>query len=138
MVRKGVVILGIGLALLSALGLAADRHAHLLWFNVLAAILSIGGVGLIDQRDLGEAAAAARVGDVLRCAVAVLVAGPVDGADLVRAGRDRGREQAGLVMADQEARRARPGDQAGHQLRPTRRPVVRTIQVVSQVGSGGV
>ena len=58
MVRKGVVILGIGLALLAAIGLAVDRQAHLLWFDVLAAVLSIGEVGLINERDLAAAAGA--------------------------------------------------------------------------------
>jgi hypothetical protein len=53
MVRKGVVVLGVALALLCALGLAADRRAVLLWFDAVAAVLSFGAAGLVRERELG-------------------------------------------------------------------------------------
>lgn len=54
MLRKGLLILGGALALLSVVGLAVDRQATMLWFVVIAAILSIGGAFVVeDDRTLG-------------------------------------------------------------------------------------
>ncbi len=54
MLRKGLLILGGALALLSVVGLAVDRQATMLWFVVIAAILSIGGAFVVeDEHALG-------------------------------------------------------------------------------------
>jgi hypothetical protein len=54
MLRKGLLILGGALAVLSGVGLAVDRQATMLWFLVIAAILSIGGAFVVeDDRVLG-------------------------------------------------------------------------------------
>ena len=54
MLRKGLLILGGALALLSVIGLAVDPQATVLWFSVIAAILSIGGAFLVeDEHALG-------------------------------------------------------------------------------------
>jgi hypothetical protein len=60
MLRKGLLILGGALALLSVVGLAVDRHATLLWFVVMAAMLSIGSAFIIeDEHALGISRGAA-------------------------------------------------------------------------------
>lgn len=54
MLRKGLLILGGALALLSVVGLAVDRRATMLWFVVIAAILSIGVAFVVeDEHALG-------------------------------------------------------------------------------------
>ena len=52
MVRRSSLIIGVGLALLWAIGLGLDRHASLLWFNAVAAIIAFSIGGLIqDEHD---------------------------------------------------------------------------------------
>lgn len=54
MLRKGLLILGGALALLSVLGLLADRQATILWFDAMAAMLAIGGAFIVeDEHALG-------------------------------------------------------------------------------------
>jgi len=54
MLRKGLLILGGALALLSVIGLAVDLTATLLWFVVMAAMVSIGSAFIIeDEHALG-------------------------------------------------------------------------------------
>jgi len=75
MLRKGLLILGGALALLSVVGLAANRSATLLWFVVMAALLSIGSAFIIeDEHALGisRGSAPAMIGLGL---MAVFVAG---------------------------------------------------------------
>ena len=58
--RKGLLILGGALALLSILGLVADRQATILWFDAMAAILAIGGAFIVeDEHALGISRGAA-------------------------------------------------------------------------------
>jgi hypothetical protein len=60
MLRKGLLILGGALALLSVVGLAVDRSATLLWFVVMAAMLSIGSAFIVeDEHALGISRGAA-------------------------------------------------------------------------------
>jgi hypothetical protein len=49
MLRKGLLILGGALALLAVIGLVVDRQATMLWFVVIAAILSIGGAFVVED-----------------------------------------------------------------------------------------
>ena len=75
MLRKGLLILGGALALLSVIGLAVDRSATLLWFVVMAAMVSIGSAFIVeDEHALGisRGAAPAVIGLGL---MAVFVAG---------------------------------------------------------------
>jgi FtsH-binding integral membrane protein len=75
MLRKGLLILGGALALLSVVGLAANHSATLLWFVVMAAMLSIGLAFVIeDEHALGmsRGAAPAMIGIGL---IAVFVVG---------------------------------------------------------------
>ena len=53
MLRKGMLVLGLALGLVAALGLHFDHRATLLWFAVIAALLSIGETGIIRERELG-------------------------------------------------------------------------------------
>ena len=110
MLRKGLLILGGALALLSVVGLAVDRHATLLWFVVMAAMLSIGSAFIIeDEHALGisRGAAPAVIGLGL---MAVFVVGlawsPARLGDL----------------ADLRARPGRAGAFAGGGCRPAPRP----------------
>ncbi len=75
MLRKGLLILGSALGLLSVLGLVADRQATILWFDVMAAMLAIGGAFIVeDEHALGisRGAAPAVIGLGL---IAVFIAG---------------------------------------------------------------
>ena len=75
MLRKGLLILGGALALFAVIGLAVDRGATLLWFVVMAAMVSIGSAFIIeDEHALGisRGAAPAVIGLGL---IAVFVAG---------------------------------------------------------------
>ncbi len=75
MLRKGLLILGGALALLSVVGLAADRSATLLWFVVMAAMLSFASAFIVeDEHALGisRGAGPAMIGLGL---MAVVVAG---------------------------------------------------------------
>ena len=49
MVRKSSFIIGLGLALLWAIGLGVRPHATLLWFDAVAAIIAFAISGLIDE-----------------------------------------------------------------------------------------
>jgi hypothetical protein len=49
MVRKSSFAIGLGLALLWWLGLSEDQSARILWFDAVAAVLSFGIGGLIDE-----------------------------------------------------------------------------------------
>ena len=54
MLRKGLLVLGGALALLTVVGLALDRSATMLWFVVMAAMLSIGCAFIVeDEHALG-------------------------------------------------------------------------------------
>jgi hypothetical protein len=54
MVRKGVIALGAALAALAVVGLAIEHNrAALLWFDAVAAVLSFGEAGLVNERELG-------------------------------------------------------------------------------------
>jgi hypothetical protein len=53
MLRKGMLVLGLALGLLAALGLHFDHRATLLWFGVIAAVLSVGETAIIRERELG-------------------------------------------------------------------------------------
>jgi hypothetical protein len=60
MLRKGLLILGGALALFSVVGLAVDRSATMLWFVVMAAMLSIGSAFIVeDEHALGSSRGAA-------------------------------------------------------------------------------
>jgi hypothetical protein len=48
-----LVVLGFALALLWLLGLAADRHVTLLWFDAVAAALSFTQAALMREDELG-------------------------------------------------------------------------------------
>ena len=49
MVRRSSLIIGVGLALLWAIGLGLDRHASLLWFDAVAAVIAFGIAGLVQD-----------------------------------------------------------------------------------------
>lgn len=49
MVRRSSLVIGVGLALLWAIGLMLDHHASLLWFNAVAAVIAFGIAGLVDD-----------------------------------------------------------------------------------------
>ena len=51
MVRKSSFVIGLGLALLWAIGLGLNGHATMLWFNAVAAIVAFGIAGLVDERE---------------------------------------------------------------------------------------
>jgi hypothetical protein len=53
MIRVGAIVLGVGLALLWALGLWADRSATILWFDAVLALLSFGVAALEREDELG-------------------------------------------------------------------------------------
>jgi hypothetical protein len=53
MIRVGVIVLGIGLTALWALGLWADRSAVILWFDAVMALLSFGVAGIEREDELG-------------------------------------------------------------------------------------
>jgi hypothetical protein len=54
MLRKGLLMLGGALAVLTLVGLAVDRSATMLWFDAIAAILSIGSAFIVeDEHALG-------------------------------------------------------------------------------------
>src|SRR6478735_1558479 len=53
MVRKSSFVIGLGLALLWAIGLGLNGHATMLWFNAVAAIVAFGIAGLVDERTTG-------------------------------------------------------------------------------------
>ncbi len=49
-----MLVLGAALALLAVIGLAVDRQATLLWFDAIAAMISIGGAFIVeDEREIG-------------------------------------------------------------------------------------
>jgi hypothetical protein len=65
MVRKSTFAIGLGLAVLWWLGLSQDQSARILWFDAIAAVLSFGIGGLIDEpSDVGST-----VGAATACAV---------------------------------------------------------------------
>lgn len=79
MLRKGLLILGGALALLSLVGLLVDRQATLLWFDAIAAIISIGSAFIIeDEHALGISRGAAP-GVIGLGLVAVFIAGRAGG-----------------------------------------------------------
>jgi hypothetical protein len=49
MVRKSSFIIGLGLALLWAVGLGLRPHATLLWFDALAAVIAFSIAALVDE-----------------------------------------------------------------------------------------
>jgi hypothetical protein len=49
MVRKSSYVIGLGLALLWVIGLGVNRHATLLWFDAVAAIIAFGIGSLVDE-----------------------------------------------------------------------------------------
>ena len=53
MVKTGMIVLGIGLTALWALGLWADRTAVILWFDAVLALLSFGIAGLEREEEMG-------------------------------------------------------------------------------------
>jgi hypothetical protein len=65
MVRKSSFVIGLGLAVLWWLGLSIDQSARVLWFDAVAAVLSFGIGGLVNEPAEGEPA----VGGAIACAV---------------------------------------------------------------------
>jgi hypothetical protein len=59
MVKTGAAVLGGVLALLWALGLAIDRHATILWFDAVLALVSFAVVLLEHEEEMGTTRAAA-------------------------------------------------------------------------------
>jgi hypothetical protein len=53
MIRKGSIILGLALAALAAFGLWADRHAVILFFDIVAAVVAFGIAALEREDELG-------------------------------------------------------------------------------------
>ncbi len=51
MVRKSCFVLGAGLAILWWVGLSKNHTATLLWFDAVAAVLSFGMAGLIEDAE---------------------------------------------------------------------------------------
>jgi hypothetical protein len=51
MVRKSSFGIGLGLALLWAIGLGLNSHATMLWFNAVAAIVAFGIAALVEERE---------------------------------------------------------------------------------------
>jgi len=49
MVRKSSYVIGLGLALLWAVGLGLRPHATLLWFDAVAALIAFAIGGLVDE-----------------------------------------------------------------------------------------
>jgi hypothetical protein len=51
MVRKSLLLLGLGLAILWWFGLSRNASATVLWFDAVGAVLSFGSAGLIGDAD---------------------------------------------------------------------------------------
>jgi|SRR6516164_8524786 len=51
MLRKSLLLLGLGMAILWWIGLSRDHSATILWFSAVGAVLSFGCAGLIDEPD---------------------------------------------------------------------------------------
>jgi hypothetical protein len=51
MLRKSLLLLGLGLAILWWIGLNRNPAATVLWFDAVGAVLSFGCAGLIDEPD---------------------------------------------------------------------------------------
>jgi len=61
MIRKGVVGLGVALAAFAVIGLRVDSGATILWFDLVAAVLSVGIAGLEHEEEMGASRALAPV-----------------------------------------------------------------------------
>jgi hypothetical protein len=57
MIKRGTVALGIALAVLAAVGLRVDRQASILWFDLVAAVLSVGVAALEQEDEMGPSRA---------------------------------------------------------------------------------
>ena len=57
MLRKSLLLLGLAMAILWWFGLSRDHSATVLWFNAVAAVLSFGAAGLLDEPDEQPSAA---------------------------------------------------------------------------------
>jgi hypothetical protein len=51
MVRKASLLIGVCLAITWWVGLSQDRHATILWFDAVAAILSFGLAAMVDEME---------------------------------------------------------------------------------------
>jgi len=59
MIRKGVVGLGVALAAFVVIGLRVDSRAVILWFDLVAAVLSVGIAGIEREDEMGAMRGAA-------------------------------------------------------------------------------